>query len=73
MGILMREDPEKVDVAGLRNRARWLAKRTDLDVTAVWEWGAVERVSTGLIAKSIGLEPFGSQMLAIADEIGKNA
>ena len=30
-------------------------------------------LSTGLIAKSIGLEPVGSQMLAIADEIGKNA
>ena len=30
-------------------RARWLAARTGLDADAIWEWGVVERVSTGLL------------------------
>jgi hypothetical protein len=39
------------------------------DATAIWEWGVAERVSTGLIATRIGLEPVGAQMLAAADHI----
>jgi streptomycin 6-kinase len=32
----------------VRERAEWLATRSDTDPDAVWAWGHVERVSTGL-------------------------
>jgi streptomycin 6-kinase len=69
LGIIMREDPAELMAGDPRHRARWLAARTGLDATAIWEWGVVERVSTGLVAASIGLQPVGDQMLAAADRI----
>jgi streptomycin 6-kinase len=66
LGIIMREDPLDGD---LHRRARWLAKKTGLDETAVWEWGAIERVSTGLFGTQVGLQPIAGQMLAAADRI----
>jgi len=69
LGVLMREDPEELMAGDPRERARWLAARTGCDPEAVWEWGVVERVSTGLLATAIGLEPVGAQMLAAADAI----
>ncbi len=48
LGIVMREDPVELLEGDPRERARWLAARTGLDATAIWEWGVVERVSTGL-------------------------
>ena len=48
LGILMREDPVEL-LKATRATARWLAARTGLDATAIWEWGVVERVSTGLL------------------------
>lgn len=64
LGILMREDPSEGD---LRERARFLAARTDCDETAIWEWGVVERVSTALLAIEVDLQPAGDQMLAAAE------
>ena len=64
LGILMREDPTEGD---LRERARWLAALTGLDERAIWEWGAIERVSTGLLCTEIDLQPAGAEMLAAAD------
>ena len=64
LGIIMREDPLEGD---LHERARWLAERTHLDVAAIWEWGAVERVSTGLLGTRVGLQPVAREMLAAAD------
>jgi streptomycin 6-kinase len=69
LGILMREDPVELMAGDPRERTRWLAARTGCDPTAIWEWGVVERVSTGLVAVAIGLQPVGSQMLAAADAI----
>ena len=69
MGILMREDPVELLESGPRDRAQWLARRTGLDVTAIWEWGVVERVSTGLLCTQIDLQPVGRQMLAAAERI----
>jgi streptomycin 6-kinase len=66
LGIIMREDPLDGD---LRARARWLARRTDLDPTAIWEWGVVERVSTGLLGTRVGLQPVARHMLAAADHV----
>lgn len=66
LGIIMREDPLDGD---LRERARRLADRTGLDPDAIWEWGVVERVSTGLLGTRVGLQPIARQMLAAADQL----
>jgi streptomycin 6-kinase len=71
LGILMREDPAELMQEGPRQRADWLAARTGLDPTAIWEWGVVERVSTGLLATSVGLQPIGEHMLRAADAIAR--
>jgi streptomycin 6-kinase len=73
LGVLMREDPVELMSGDPWDRARWLAARTGTDATAIWEWGAVERVSTGLLLTSIGVEPAGADMLAAADRISRLA
>lgn len=66
LGIPMREDPVELLEGDPYDRARWLARRTGLDAAATWEWGVVERVSTGLLCTSIDLQPVGRQMLDAA-------
>ena len=50
-------------------KERWLAARTGLEPTAIWEWGVIERVSTGLLGTKIGLQPVAREMLAVADRV----
>ncbi|MDW3219113.1 MAG: aminoglycoside phosphotransferase family protein [Acidimicrobiales bacterium] len=69
LGIIMREDPEEQLSGDPRDRSRRLAALTGVDETAVWEWGVVERVATGLTARSIDLEPVATTMLAVADRL----
>ena len=69
LGIIMREDPLELLEGDPHERARWLAARTGLDPTAIWEWGVVERVSTGLLGTKVGLQPVARQMLAVADRL----
>ena len=73
MGIVMREDPVELVRGDPHERARWLGVRTNLDATAIWEWGVVERVSTGLLCTTIGMQPVGRQMLAVADRLAAEA
>jgi streptomycin 6-kinase len=68
LGIIMREDPLDGD---LRERSRWLASRTGLDETAIWEWGVAERVSTGLLCARVGLDDVGRDMLVAADLVAQ--
>lgn len=72
LGVVMREDPVELRHGDPAERARWLARRCGLDATAIWEWGVVERVSTGLIATRIGLQPLGREMLATADLLARS-
>jgi streptomycin 6-kinase len=69
LGVIMREDPLLDEP---RHRAHALALRTGLDMTAIWEWGVVERISTGLLCVQVGLEPVGRQMLAVADALAES-
>jgi streptomycin 6-kinase len=69
LGILMREDPRELLHGDPRERAQWLAERTGLDPVAIWEWGVVERVSTGLLCTRVDLQPGGREMLAVADRV----
>lgn len=71
LGVIMREDPLELMHGDPRERSRWLARRCGLDAEAIWEWGVVERVSTGLLATKIGLQPVGGQMLAAADHVAR--
>ncbi len=67
LGVLMREDPVELLLGDPRDRAHWLAARTGLDAGAIWEWGVVERVSTGLLLMKVGMESLGREMLAAAE------
>jgi streptomycin 6-kinase len=69
LGVMLREDPDEPLAADTTATARWMAARHGLDAVAIWEWGVVERVSTGLVTTKIGLQPVGRQMLALADRI----
>ena len=69
LGVVMREDPVELRHGDPAERWRWLARRCGLDATAIWEWGAVERVSTGLLCTLIDLQPVGREMLATADYV----
>ncbi|MFB9833822.1 aminoglycoside phosphotransferase family protein [Actinoallomurus acaciae] len=71
LGILMREDPVELLTGDPRERARRLAHRHGLDAEAIWEWGAVERVATGLLGTAIGLQPLARQMLTTADRLAE--
>jgi streptomycin 6-kinase len=69
LGILMREDPRELLGGDPHERSRMLAKLTGLDEVAIWEWGVVERVSTGLLCTQVDLQPVGREMLAAADRV----
>lgn len=72
LGIIMREDPKDLLRGDPHERARWLAHYTGLDSTAIWEWGVVERVSTGLLCTAVDLQPAGRLMLAAAERIARD-
>jgi streptomycin 6-kinase len=67
LGILMRENPLELLNGDPFDRAFRLANRCQLDATAIWEWGVIERVSTGLLATQVGLQSLGDQMLRVAE------
>jgi streptomycin 6-kinase len=69
LGIVMREDPLELMAGDPHERSRALARWTDLDETAIWEWGVVERASTGLLGTLVDLQPVARQMLDAADRI----
>lgn len=67
LGVLLREDPGQVIDGGGWRWCSWLAERTGTDPRAIWEWGAIQRVSTGLLLVSIGMTDLGEAMLAAAE------
>ena len=70
LGVVLREDPEELLAASDPfGTARWMARRCGLDATAIWEWGVVERVSTGLMCAQIDLQPVGGLMLVAAERV----
>lgn len=73
LGVIMREDPVELMESDPFQRAVHLASLSGLDPKAIWEWGVVERVSTGLILTEIGLQPVGRQMLAAAEYVTLSA
>ncbi|HUC05752.1 MAG TPA: hypothetical protein VL961_10155, partial [Acidimicrobiales bacterium] len=69
LGVLMRGDPVELLAGDPLERARWLATRMGLDPVAIWEWGVVERLSTGLLCTQVHLQPLGSETLRAAEAV----
>lgn len=49
-----------------RERCAFLSRLTEVDARPIWEWGFIERVSTGLLALQVGAEQMGREMLDVA-------
>ena len=64
LGVLMRNAPGEDD---LHERADWLAATTGRDRTAIWEWGTMERVLSGLWCRIVDHQPHGDKQLADAE------
>ena len=54
-------------VALARRYCELLSEQTGIEETAIWEWGFLERVSTGLYALDVGAEAMGRQFLETAE------
>ncbi|SDR86433.1 aminoglycoside phosphotransferase family protein [Microlunatus soli] len=67
LGTIIRCNPDSAD--GLADRTRRLAVRTGVDAAAIWEWGTIHRVVSGLYSRQIGFQPFGDLLLAEADRL----
>jgi streptomycin 6-kinase len=67
LGVMMREDPVELLNGDPWERARRLALRCGADAVAIWEWGAAERIATGLLGTEVALQPVAGQMLAAAE------
>jgi streptomycin 6-kinase len=67
LGTIVRCAPDLGD--DLRARTERLAARTGVDATAIWEWGTIHRVVSGVYACSVGFQPFGGLLLAEADRL----
>jgi streptomycin 6-kinase len=50
-----------------RERCAYLSRLTGVDPRGIWEWGFVERVSTGLLSIQVGAEQAGREMLEVAE------
>lgn len=71
LGILMREWSGELlggdAVKSGRERCARLSRLTGVDPRAIWEWGLIERVSTGLLATRVGADRVGKEMLDVAE------
>lgn len=54
-------------IARGQERCRYLSALTGVDRRAIWEWGFVERVSSGLYVTQLGEEQWGREFLDVAD------
>jgi streptomycin 6-kinase len=69
LGVLMRGDPVELLAGDPRDRVSWLVARTGLDPVAIWEWGVVERLSSGLLSTQVELQPLGRDCLRAAEAV----
>jgi streptomycin 6-kinase len=69
LGVIIRDDPLEIPAARVWHRAYSLARSVGVDPMAVFEWGIIERISTGLLCTEIDLQPIGRELLDVADEL----
>jgi streptomycin 6-kinase len=51
-----------------QERCRLLSRRTNTDAGAIWEWGFIERVSTGLLLQKEGHEQLAHDFLDVVEQ-----
>ena len=74
LGVLMREwiDELLEDPIGLgRKRCEYISRLTDVSPRAIWEWGFIQCVATGLLLAKVGQEQEGIKLLSVADAWSK--
>ena len=74
LAVPMREYSRELLDAPDTRRAAWarcayLSRLTAVEPRPIWEWGLIERVSTGLLALRVGWEQVGDEMLAVAEQL----
>ena len=74
LGVALRDWSTQLLVHGdpagrARQLCRLLAAETSVDETAIWEWGFLERVSTGLYLHQLGAADAAHRYLLVAEEI----
>lgn len=73
LGVVLRDWCEQLlagnPLALARRYCQLLAGETGMDAAAIWEWGFIERVSTGLYMLSLGLNDTAGPLLATAQTL----
>jgi streptomycin 6-kinase len=75
LGVVLRDWCEQLLAPGARGAAAALARRycallsaeTGIEGTVIWEWGFLERVSSGLYCLELGIEELGRSLLQTAE------
>lgn len=70
LGILMREWIDELiadPVRRGRERCAYLSHLTGMEAQAIWQWGFIQSMSTGLFLMQVGQEQSGIQMLKVAE------
>lgn len=73
LGVVLRDWTGRLDgpdpVAVLRGYCALLADHTGVDADRIWEWGFLERVSTGLYVMAFGGQAVGRRLLDSAERL----
>ncbi|WP_375431914.1 aminoglycoside phosphotransferase family protein [uncultured Friedmanniella sp.] len=73
LGVVLRDWSGRLDGPGARTKLKgWcelLANRSGVDATPIWEWGYLERVSTGLYLRSFGADRAAAPFLRSAERL----
>lgn len=76
LGVLLRGFNAELLVSGdsVATAVAWhhrMAERTSTDVEAIWQWSTIERVSSGLLLASLGLDDEAGPMLSAASVLAR--
>lgn len=73
LGVVLRDWCEQLlagdSVALARRYCRLLANESGVDEAAIWKWGFIERVSSGLYTLRLGLDDTAGPFLATAQTL----
>jgi streptomycin 6-kinase len=58
-------------ISAARARAQLLADLTGVDEESIWQWGYIERVSTGLLCRKVGRTALGQEILDVAERLAE--
>lgn len=70
LGVLMRERIDELlenPICFGRKRCEYISRLTSVGTKAIWEWGLIQSVATGLLLVKVGQEQEGMKLLEVAD------